>query len=105
MPNAALGSIDTTLTKIDKVPALIETVFQSTETSQKQNSKSICSVLDNDKCYEKNKGKGVRMVKGGSAILDRGSTLLDTDFMNRHVSRWKYIRWISGKSTFRQRKQ
>lgn len=105
MPNAALGSIDTTLTKIDKVPALFETVFQSTETSRKQNSKSICSVLDNDKCYEKNKGKGVRMVKGGSAILDRGSTLLDTDFMNRHVSRWKYIRWISGKSTFRQRKQ
>lgn len=27
MPDAALGSIDTTLPKIDKVPALIETVL------------------------------------------------------------------------------
>lgn len=87
MPDAALGSIDTTLPKIDKVPALIETVFQSIKTSQKQKSKSICSVLGSDKCYEKSKGKGVRMVKGGIAILDRGRTILDTDFLNRQTSR------------------
>lgn len=49
--------------------------------------KSICSVLGSDKCYEKSKGKGVRMVKGGSAILDKGRTILDTDFLNRQVSR------------------
>ena len=33
-------------------------------------------MLGSDECYEKNKGKGVRMVKGGSAILDRGRTSL-----------------------------
>ena len=30
---------------------------------------------------------GVRMVKGGIAVLDRGRAILDTDFLNRQISR------------------
>ena len=61
----------------------MEVIFQLKETDKQINK----YMTGSDKCYEKSKGKGVRMVKGGIAILDRGRTILDTDFLNRQTSR------------------